>query len=140
MLCMMYGVTVTTETTMNLMPQHAELLRASAISPEVVAARGYRTVTRKADLEELGFGVKQRRVPALLIPIHDVRGEIGLYQIRPDVPRRNKSGKALKYETPTGARMALDVPPGALRCSRPAGVSARPLASCQRTWEGRRGS
>ena len=28
-----------------LLPHHADLLRASAISPEVVAARGYRSMT-----------------------------------------------------------------------------------------------
>lgn len=51
------------------------------------------------------------RVPALLVPIHNVSGETTLYQLRPDGPRI-KDGKALKYETPLKARMALDVPPG----------------------------
>ena len=68
-------------------------------------------MTKKSELEELGFGVKQRRVPAFLIPVHNVRGEVALHQIRPDEPRRGKNGKSLKYETPSGARMALDVPP-----------------------------
>jgi hypothetical protein len=108
----------------NLAPHHTELLRASAISPEVAATRGYYTATKKAELEELGFGVKQRRVPALVIPIRNVRGEVVLHQIRSDNPRRDKNGKALKYETPSGAKMALDVPPAA---RSPLGDPSRPL-------------
>ena len=66
-----------------LLPHHLELIRASDISPEVAEARGYRSIKVKNRLEELGFGQKQRRVPALLIPIHNVHGEIALHQIRP---------------------------------------------------------
>lgn len=39
----------------DLLPQHAELIKHSAISPEVAAARGYRSVTTKAQLRQLGF-------------------------------------------------------------------------------------
>jgi hypothetical protein len=95
-----------------LLPQHAALLVASAISPEVAAARGYRSVTKKAVLKRYGFGETQRRVPGLLIPVCNAWGEMMLHQLRPDEPRA-KDGKALKYETPRGARMALDVPPAA---------------------------
>lgn len=95
-----------------LSEQHAALVAASAINPEVAAARGYRTMTKKSELKELGFGDSQARVPALLIPIYNVVGEVALYQLRPDVPRI-KDGKGLKYETPLKARMALDVPPAA---------------------------
>ncbi len=98
-----------------LAPNHAALLRDSAITADVAAARGYRTVTTRAELRRLGFSDAQARVPALLVPVWTVRGEIELYQIRPDHPRivKDKSGKAkpLKYETPKGARMMLDVPP-----------------------------
>jgi hypothetical protein len=93
-----------------LLPQHAALLRGSAISDDVAAARGYRSVEQKARLTELGFSQAQARVPALLIPIIGVHGDIVLYQLRPDTPRI-RDGKAVKYETPAGARMALDVPP-----------------------------
>ncbi len=93
-----------------LLPQHLALLRGSAISDEVAAARGYRSVEHKARLTELGFSAAQARVPALLIPIIGVHGEVVLYQLRPDAPRI-RDGKAVKYETPAGARMALDVPP-----------------------------
>ena len=94
-----------------LLPHHADRLRDSAITPEVARTRGYRSVEKKSELEELGFSRPQRRVPALLIPIWNVRGEIALHQIRPDNPRRKSTGKPLKYETPLKARMAIDVPP-----------------------------
>src|SRR5262249_19862903 len=96
---------------------HAALLAASGITPEVARARGYRSMpnTKKAreELHSLGFAWSQCRVPALLIPVHGVgNGGAVTYQLRPDRPR-HKDGKPLKYETPAGARMVLDVPPGA---------------------------
>jgi len=93
-----------------LLPQHAALLTASAISDEVAKARGYRSVTDKAELRSLGFSANQARVPALLIPVWDVNGKIALYQARPDEPRV-ANGKAVKYETLVGSRMTIDVPP-----------------------------
>src|SRR4051794_396351 len=96
----------------SLLPQHEQLLTASGIAPAVAAARGYRSVTRKSELEALGFGPAQRQVPALVIPIWNVAGELATHQARPDRPRHVKD-KAVKYETPTGARMTLDVPPAA---------------------------
>src|SRR4051812_44526388 len=53
-----------------LLPQHRDLLAASAIADDVVNERGYRSVTTKARLTDLGFTRPQARVPALLIPIH----------------------------------------------------------------------
>lgn len=95
-----------------MLQHHEELLRASAIKPSVAAARGYRSMERDEELSHLGFSAQQRRVPALLIPIHDVTGEVVTHQLRPDTPRE-RGGKAIKYETPTDSRMALDVPPAA---------------------------
>src|SRR5215207_2417306 len=87
------------------------LFEDSCLSARVAVKRGYRTVTHKAELERLGFGKNQRNVPALLVPIYGPTGEISLYQSRPDEPRINKRGKPVKYETPVGASMALDVHP-----------------------------
>jgi uncharacterized protein DUF3854 len=93
-----------------LLEHHADLLKDSAISSEVAAVRGYRSVTKKSELRELGFSPAQCLVPALLIPIWSTTGEIVLYQARPDRPRI-RDGRPVKYETQTGARIALDVPP-----------------------------
>src|SRR5215218_8758214 len=107
-----------------LLPQHAALLAASAIAPEVAAARGYCSVETKARLKGLGFGEAQRNVPGLLIPIWNVAGELATYQCRPDAPRVSPKGNPVKYETPAGSRMVLDVP----KLVRPAlGDPTRPL-------------
>jgi len=55
-------------------------------------------------------------VPALVIPIRNVPGEVVLHRIRPDNPRPNghKPGRLNKYEMPTGARNVIDVPTLAL--------------------------
>jgi hypothetical protein len=88
------------------------LLEESSINSQIVERRGYRTVGSKADLERLGFGRAQRNTPALLIPIYGPTGEVVLYQSRPDKPRI-KNGRPVKYETPGGQRMALDMHPDA---------------------------
>lgn len=106
-----------------LLPQHAALLAASAITDEVAKARGYRSVEQKARLTELGFSSTQARVPALLIPVWDVHGEIALYQTRADEPRI-VDGKAIKYEIPLRSRMVLDVPP---TCRKDIGDPSVPL-------------
>jgi hypothetical protein len=105
---------VTTEVTdygMELLPQHAALLRASGISPNVAHEREYVSVERKARLHERGFSARQQNVPALLIPLHGVDGGIAGYQARPDTPRIGKKNKPVKYEMPAGQRMVLDCHP-----------------------------
>lgn len=95
-----------------LSEQHTRmLLEESGIEAEVVETRGYRTVEKKVELERLGFGRVQRNVPALLIPVHSPSGEVALYQSRPDEPRLKKDGDPIKYETPSGSRMTIDVHP-----------------------------
>ena len=70
-----------------LTPEHLTMLeQESGITREVIEARAYRTVTKKADLETLGFARSQRNVSALLIPIYNPAGEPALYQVRPDTP------------------------------------------------------
>lgn len=86
------------------------LVSESAISGRVLVRRGYRTVTRKAELERLGFSRSQRGVPALLCPVYSPSGGISLYLSRPDEPRIS-NGRVVKYEIPSGSSMALDVHP-----------------------------
>ena len=97
-------------TTQPLLPQHQALLDASAIPADVAADRQYQSLTVQAEVRRCGFSALQARVPALLLPIRDVFGEISTYQLRPDTPRI-VAGKPRKYETPSGTRMVLDVPP-----------------------------
>ena len=95
----------------DLLEHHAQLLVASAIDSEVAVERGYRSATKAGELGELGFERWQCRVPALVIPIHTVEGTLAFCQARPDKPRLTTKGKAIRYETPAGVRMRLDVPP-----------------------------
>jgi hypothetical protein len=101
-----------------LLEQHQELLRASAISPEVAAERGYVSVDTKVRLEQVGFAKVQRRVPGLLIPVHGVTGDVVAHEYRPDQPRVTDAGRVLKYEKPYGSSNRLDVPRRALAVLR----------------------
>jgi hypothetical protein len=94
-----------------LFDQHAALLAASGISSEVASERGYVSVDTKTRLERVGFSKLQRRVPGLLIPVHDVTGEVATYEYRPDTPRVTDAGKTIKYEKPYGSANHLDVHP-----------------------------
>jgi hypothetical protein len=77
----------------------------------VIRASRSRGATEPAELEALGFRPSQALLPALVVPIHDVTGQIMLHQIRPDRPRVTDAGRELKYEPPTGSRLCLDVHP-----------------------------
>jgi hypothetical protein len=96
---------------------HQQELNESLVSDAHRDARGYRTVTDEKELTALGFAPKQRLIPGLLLPSYAPDGSNGLYQFKPDYPRqaRNRQGEltdgVVKYETPKGAGMRLDVPP-----------------------------
>ncbi|MDP9476412.1 MAG: DUF3854 domain-containing protein [Actinomycetota bacterium] len=98
---------------MNLVKHHRKmLLDESGIAQEVVEERGYRSIGQKAELRRFGFSDVQRNVPGMLVPVWGVNGEIATYQYRPDRPRI-RDGKPVKYESPPGSRMVLDVHPRA---------------------------
>jgi hypothetical protein len=94
-----------------LLPHHLDALKASAISEEVIQARGYWSATRPDDLRALGFNHEQSRlVPALVVPAYDIHGQVH-WQMRPDRPRRSKDGEVIRYETPCGGDFCIDVHP-----------------------------
>lgn len=96
-----------------LSPAHLHELRIeSAISDDQIAARGYETHDNPRSIPP-PFTGEQRR-PGYSIPIWDVFGAIGTYQLKPNEPRRGQDGKPIKYETPRGGRVCLDVPASAL--------------------------
>jgi hypothetical protein len=94
-----------------LQPNHLQLLRNSAISPEVSQTRGYQTITKKIALEGYGFSSEQCRPPALLIPIYDASSQLVTYQIRPDERRIDRHAGAVEYEACPGRQFVLDAPP-----------------------------
>jgi hypothetical protein len=88
----------------------------------VVAERGYYSAKTKAELARLGFSERQRRAPALVIPMYSPAGELVTHQIRPDSPRENNAGKPIKYETPARSPIRLDVHPSQTERVRDASV------------------
>jgi uncharacterized protein DUF3854 len=93
---------------MTLSDSHRRMLfEGSGISPDVAAERGYRTVKRRAELEE--FPAWQRRL-GLYIPMLSPDGTTQGCQLRPENPRSAK----LKYESPQGSAVIVDVHPRAL--------------------------
>lgn len=94
-----------------LLPHHREMLMNSGISPEVIVARGYRSITDPRELlNGFGFSPKQARAPGLLIPLHSTDGGQPFQVYRPDSPRERNGGLA-KYEVPAKQGMRLDCPP-----------------------------
>jgi hypothetical protein len=97
---------------MTLAEHHKKMLIVeSSIARDVAEARGYRTIEKKVELKTLGFADRQCNPPGLLIPVYAPTGDIATYQYRPDKPRIDKKGRPVKYETPSGTRMVLDVHP-----------------------------
>jgi len=101
---------------------HHALLKESGIDPAVILERGYRTAKTKTDLAGLGFSKQQRREPALVVPMYSPAGELVTHQIRPDAPREDGDGKQIKYETPAGSPIRLDVHPSQTERVRDASV------------------
>jgi DNA-binding transcriptional ArsR family regulator len=97
-----------------LLPHHRRMLEVeSAIAPDVIAERGWFSVTKKQDLEGLGFGRSLRYEPTLAVPIHGVvAGELPWYMHRPD-ETPIKDGRPRKYMIPAGRKLSLDVHPRA---------------------------
>jgi hypothetical protein len=95
----------------NLRPHHYEMLRASAISDEIITQRGYRSIDDPALLAQYGFSQAQRRLGSgLYIPMYTTTGEEIPGQFRSDNPRTIRD-RIVKYETPAGRTMRLDVLP-----------------------------
>ncbi len=98
------------EYTSTLSLEHRKILEGeSGISDKAIAARGYRTAARRADVPDV-FPEWQRRL-GLVIPIYSPDGVTRSFQLKPRKPIRRKSGDGPKYEMPYGASVTLDVNP-----------------------------
>lgn len=99
-----------------------EVISDSAVSEAVAAARGYRTLEDTAESRDLlsGLGFKPfvydraDAYPGLLVPMHNAHGEQTGAQFKPATPRdrvkSNGERVPVKYESPSGAALVLDVP------------------------------
>jgi hypothetical protein len=86
---------------------HRRELRQSGISDDVARERGYRTETDGARLKSLHLP----KLPGLLIRLWNVYGEQVGHQLKPYVPRTDKRGVVVKYESPVGSTLSIDVHP-----------------------------
>src|SRR5262249_18296425 len=102
-----------------LLPPHLRPLPGGPRPPDAgVAERRGRSGPDVAAPRQPGFRQPGRPVPGLRLPLWAPDGSDGLAVYRPDLPRRPKAGRPLKYELPRGERACLDVPPrcrGAIR-------------------------
>ena len=90
----------------------ADVLRSRAITPEVAAARGYRTVSGS---ESTSYGFRNSHArDGLLLPSYNTQGEVDQWQMRPREPLLDEDGKPRKYVWPIGTRLQIDVPPASL--------------------------
>lgn len=112
-----------------LKPQHLAELRASGISDDIIRKRGYRSITTNRELEATGFGKYQSRAPGILIPLRHVPNITvdsskppATAQFKPNKPRYIDGVKAVKYETPAGSRVCLDIPPGVEKVLRDSSI------------------
>jgi hypothetical protein len=95
-----------------LLPHHRSMLEdESAISSDVIEARGYRSLLDQAEARALGFADYQCSVPGVYFPVWNAHGTSDMAQLRPDNPRCRRDGKVIKYETMAGGRMCIDVHP-----------------------------
>ena len=95
-------------------PDHAAQLQGSAITEALVLQRGYLTLSDYERVLDRGFAPAQAaQLPSLGIPLWNVLGEQHGWQVRPNTPRLDSHGKEIKYETPRGNRLILDVHPAA---------------------------
>ena len=90
-----------------------ELEQHSAIHSDVVAERGYETITaqRSAELTALGIHVRSRDVfPGLLLPMFRATGERISTQFKPAKPLTLKR-RTIKYLSPRGQPNHVDIHP-----------------------------
>lgn len=72
-------------------------MKASGITPQHAAPRGYKTVTDPRDLAQIGIAKAGQRTRGLLIPLRCKDGSVRGYQYRPDHPRQRKEPRSARY-------------------------------------------
>lgn len=109
-----------------LCPEHyEEVIVSSCVTPEVAVSRGYRTLTgtedEREELKDLGYPPhlynRDSAYPGLLIPMYGADGRQRASQFKPASPRLKMKSDGtttypVKYETPRGGSLVVDIPPG----------------------------
>ncbi len=94
--------------------KHRAELRASGINDAMIAATGIHSAGGEAVQKILGWGPRSHSWPrSMVIPFRDAVGADGDFaRVKPDFPRTNEKGKAIKYESPRGKPNRAYFPPG----------------------------
>lgn len=99
-----------------LAEHHRAMLECdSAIAPDLLTPDRYWTANGWPDLEGLGFRGTQKfpeNFPALVVQHHGPDGEYTYPALRYDVTPIRKNGVPMKYISPAGVGLRLDVPLG----------------------------
>jgi P4 family phage/plasmid primase-like protien len=102
---------------------HRELAGESAISEEVIAGRGYRSISRptnthdepRQEMKRAGIPTwainENRYFPGLFIPLYRPTGERISGMFKPRVPVPNRDGRAMKYAAQKNRPSVIDVHP-----------------------------
>lgn len=115
------GVVVSTSPQLTLAPQHTQMLAASAITPAIIAERGYVSIAPGSihDWRQVAGSIHSDNLlrsilhaGALAFPVYRLGDAVPYtWVLRPDLPRSNDSGKPVKYEYPKLTANIFDVLP-----------------------------
>lgn len=100
-----------------LLPQHVDDLRKSGLSDATIQACGFRSITGSRKICNILHWKNYPRSlgPALAIPFRRADGTRDVYcRLKLDNPRRDKSGKLVRYESPKGEANKAYFPPSTL--------------------------
>jgi hypothetical protein len=94
-----------------LLPQHLADLRASGLSDDTIRRCGFHSVITPGQVTRLlrWRGRAKSLGACLAIPFSQAPGYV---RLKPDNPRRDRRGKAVKYESPVGRPNRAYFPPG----------------------------
>src|SRR5688572_24621535 len=98
-----------------ILPHHfRQLFEGSGILEGTLVAAGIYSETNRESLQRMlkrKVGLKHI-APAIVFPYRSADGSNGYYRIKPDTPRKDRNGKPVKYESPSGEPSQIYLPPG----------------------------
>ncbi|MGH3965745.1 MAG: phage/plasmid primase, P4 family [Pseudonocardiaceae bacterium] len=94
-----------------LTEEHTAKLSAAAITPDIAASAGVRTVETAEDLPEELLCWAESGLPGIVFPWHPADGGEPIHQLYPDTPILKADGARAKYVFGSGASMVLNTHP-----------------------------
>jgi KaiC/GvpD/RAD55 family RecA-like ATPase len=91
--------------------KHLEEFARSGISLQTVIEAGIKSITATEAYSLLGYNIASGGWAIPYHPLEEEEGEI-IWQVKPDIPQKDKRGRARKYLLPIGKPPRLYIPPG----------------------------